>query len=270
MSNLSTYHFDDYKDFLKATIEEHAKMHGYRAKLAKAAGCQRSFLSQVLHSHVHLTCDHAAGLADFWKFDSQAAAYFLDLVSLARASSPALKRLLKERITEVQRSKNVIHDRIKNFAAIPDEYRTKFYSAWYMSAIYTLVGIEKLSTPKTIAKHLHLDEAQVLETLHNLKDMGVAIEGEKGWKKSESHLYLKDSAHRLPFLTNWRQISSLRLQTEKPDSIHLTHLYVLSRKNLKKVRAELSDFVDTLWNSTTDSNEEQEEAVCFNIDLFSI
>jgi len=58
----------DYKDFLKIQIEENHEAYGYKSRLAKAANCQKSFLSQVLNSHIHLTPEHAVGLCQFWKF----------------------------------------------------------------------------------------------------------------------------------------------------------------------------------------------------------
>ncbi|MFX6794117.1 hypothetical protein ABTH15_20060, partial [Acinetobacter baumannii] len=75
----------DYKQFLLLQVAAHAGEYGYKSKLAVAAGCQKSFFSQVLNAHVHRTPEHALGLARFWKLNRLERDYFLELVNHARA-----------------------------------------------------------------------------------------------------------------------------------------------------------------------------------------
>ena len=54
--------FEDYREYLKTKIEENKLIRGYQSKLATAAGCQRSILSQTVKGKMDLSRDQAAGL----------------------------------------------------------------------------------------------------------------------------------------------------------------------------------------------------------------
>src|ERR1700722_8117600 len=111
----------DYKDVLHTQIAANRDRRGYRSELAQAAGCQLSFLSQALHSHVHLTPDHAAGLATFWGFDHDERDYFLELVNLARAGSQVLKKILLKRLEEIKDRHENLARRYKKKDAVSPE-----------------------------------------------------------------------------------------------------------------------------------------------------
>ncbi|MCB0385442.1 MAG: hypothetical protein KDD43_08620, partial [Bdellovibrionales bacterium] len=87
---MSIFKYLDYKEYLKKTIDKKTKVYGYRAKLAEAASCQRSFLSQVLHSSPHLTLEHGIGLCRYWQFSPMERYYFLALIQPARAGNDEL------------------------------------------------------------------------------------------------------------------------------------------------------------------------------------
>ncbi len=46
---MSVFSFRSYKEFLKSVTIIHKNERGFQAKLAKACGCQASYLSQVLN-----------------------------------------------------------------------------------------------------------------------------------------------------------------------------------------------------------------------------
>ena len=59
----NVFEFLDYRKFLTAVIEKQSRTKGFRALLASGAGCQRTYLSMALHGKVHLTPEHALGIA---------------------------------------------------------------------------------------------------------------------------------------------------------------------------------------------------------------
>ena len=67
----SVFAFSSYKEFLQAIIKSQTISSGYKMKLAKAMQAPPAFLSQVLHTHIHLTLDHAFKLSLFWNFSSE-------------------------------------------------------------------------------------------------------------------------------------------------------------------------------------------------------
>lgn len=74
------YNYQDYKSYLRDRCAERSSARGFQSLLAKAAGCQAPFISQMLRSHVHITPDHACGLAEFLGLDEVETEYFLNLL----------------------------------------------------------------------------------------------------------------------------------------------------------------------------------------------
>jgi len=79
----------DYRSFLLSVVEDPEKTRGYRKRLADEAGCQPSYLSQMLKGSVELTLEQAERLCGFWKLDELEAEIFLNLVLMGRAGSPS-------------------------------------------------------------------------------------------------------------------------------------------------------------------------------------
>src|ERR1700692_4612304 len=106
------FEFNDYRKFLEAQIAGNSSERGYQTKLSKAAGCKGSFLSQALHSHVNLTPDHAAGLCRFWNFDDDETDWFIELLTLARAGSPEMKKVCTRRLKEIEKRRTNLKERL--------------------------------------------------------------------------------------------------------------------------------------------------------------
>ena len=76
-----------YKKALARLIEESAPERGTISRIADAIGCQRSYLSQVLHAKAQLTKDQAWNLCTFFGLPEMEATYFECLVDFERAST---------------------------------------------------------------------------------------------------------------------------------------------------------------------------------------
>src|SRR5436309_16129314 len=90
--------YTSYKAYLIDRIEQNKDLRGYQSQLARAAGCQRSFLSQVLNGKFDLSREHAAELSRFWGLDPLETEYFIGLVDLARAGSGHLRKLTETKL----------------------------------------------------------------------------------------------------------------------------------------------------------------------------
>src|SRR6185312_140032 len=99
-------------------------------QLAEAAGCQRSFLSQVLASQAHLNADHAIGLATYWNLPEIEKDFFLNLVSFARASSKTLKEYFSKKIEKSRSNRDILVHSIGEKITMPDFKAAAFYSNW--------------------------------------------------------------------------------------------------------------------------------------------
>lgn len=73
---IDLFQFDSYKAYLKRVLLDHSSERGFQAKMARAAGCQPSYLTQTLRSEVELTPDHGAKLAKFLSMNGPETDYF--------------------------------------------------------------------------------------------------------------------------------------------------------------------------------------------------
>src|SRR5262249_10035965 len=128
--------FDDYRAFLKAVIAENTEVKAYRTKLATAAGCQRSYFSQVLNSHVEFTPDHVAGICEFLGLSPSETEYLLILLQLSRASTQRLKKILRGQLDKIRGEEDNLKVRFRTPKLSASEHEMLYFSSWTWSAIH--------------------------------------------------------------------------------------------------------------------------------------
>jgi transcriptional regulator with XRE-family HTH domain len=68
---MQVYSHSNYREFIKDKARENRGQSGYKTRMAKAAGCQLSYLSQVLRGSANLTLEHAVGLSKLWELNEE-------------------------------------------------------------------------------------------------------------------------------------------------------------------------------------------------------
>jgi len=264
---MQLFDFIEYKIFLKETIKNQQSVRGLKGQLALAAGCKVSYLSQVLSSHVHLTPEHALGLAVFWQFDEIQTKYFLNLVHLGRAGSLNLKKYHQQELKKLKEkfqnlSKKFKKDHINDHAG-----QVQYYSHWAYAAIHLYLTIPQLHSIDEIANKFQLPLNQVSTVLRNLEEMGYVKNEGKKWEVTKSNIHLPDSSplHAINLL-NWRNKAVQSAQLKSPTSIHYTAIHSLSKNDLQKIREMLVEIIEKSRKVVSKSPEE--ELTCVNIDFF--
>lgn len=261
----------DFRQIIRTKIEENETARGYRARLADAAGCQRSFLSQVLNSHVLPTMDHAVGMSRFWNLKPDETEYFLALVGLARSNSISLSDYWKERLRDLRERSREIAARLAQPALESNaEDLSRYYSVWYYAAIHTLLAIEEFRTPEAIGRRLGLDIRLVTEALDALEKVGLAKRERGQWKSGQRHLHLP----RKSFLSainhaNWREKAIHQIQSSPSQSgLHYSVVFSISRKDAEKLNSRILALIDELKAVIEPS--ENEDLMCFLCDYFRV
>lgn len=259
----------DYKKYIRTQVEANAEEYGYKSKLADAAGCQKSFFSQVLNSHVQLTPEHALGLSKFWKLNPKEREYFLELVNFARAGTKELSDYIKEKLQALRKENENLG---KRFAqpqlSVTDDLGAVYYSNWHYMAIHMGVTVPQWQNAGKLAKRLQLPEAFVVESLKQLQNLELVEKTSDGsWRVTKKSLHLpKDSIFSFINNNNWRQrVQNLSVQRDS-DNIHYTGIYSLSLEDLERLRHLVLEFIDKTRKLVVPSAEE--EIVCFACDLF--
>lgn len=269
---MKVFHATSYKEYLSAKIEENHAVRGYKSRLAEAAGCQNSFLSQVLHGNIDLTPEHAIGLAVFWELAELEREFFLDLVNLARAGTPDLRRHFEHRLRAIRAEYENMGSRFQTHK-ISDERAAEIYflaSAWHHSAIHTIIGIPRFRTPKAIARRLNLPEDVVLQSLECLESLGLCKRENEEWAPSTNYVIIpKGSPLWVTHHSNWRQRGVFHASSMDPDERHALHhtaIYTSDQQTIEKVRDLAKQFLEDVRKVVSESTEE--DIFTINLDFF--
>ncbi len=266
---MNLFNLNDYKEVLRQKIQENEALRGYKTQLAAAAGCQKSFLSQVIHQHIHITPDHALGLALFWEFTPDQRDYFMELVQRDRAGSPALRELAEKRLQEIRRRNQDLATRFQKEKPIEEAQQALYYSSWHWSAVHILLTIPNFRTASAIAKRLQLPEPFVTQCLENLERMGLIQPSGKSWTVTRMDIHLpQDSPLTAMNHGNWRNRAVSDSQMRTPGNVHYTALHSLSRKDFEALQGMILGFIDQTRKVVAPSPEE--ELACFCLDWFRV
>lgn len=263
--------FSQYKQVIADNIKQNQNLRGYSSLLAKAAGCSRSFLSQVLAPNldVDLTRDHAIGLCQFWNYDELETNYFLLLVDLARARFPRLTEFLKSQIEKAKRdlknlSRQVQKEPLSSLAA-----ETHYYSKWETAAIHILLTIPEYRHVKKISERLQMELNEVEKILKNLIELDLVERNSSEYQPKNKDMNLSETS---PLSAvnhaNWRMKAVTALQKRGSDNLHFSSIFSMSREDLKKLREMIRKFI--LESRHMIINSPAEELVCLNIDCFKV
>ncbi len=267
---IDIFDFDDYRSYIKARVKSEKDTWGIWTKLAKAGGCQASYLSQSMNGKAHLTPDHILGIANFWNLTDQEKEFLFLILEFTKAGTKALKQHLEFKI------KRLVSDRVDSKiqsggAPIQQGSLEALYcSIWYWVAIHHVVGISKFQTIEDIAKRLFLPVQIIEQCLKQLELSGLVQQKNKKWIRGEArtHYISKDSPYLNTYHNNWRQRAITDAALLKEKSVHHTIISSLSFKDQAHLAIKIKDLVSYFVSVTSKSHDE--ELVCFTCDFFSV
>lgn len=263
------FEFTTYKDFLHAQVDFHREDRGYKGRLAEAAGCNRSFISHVLTSHVELTPDHAAGLARLWRLDGDHYEYFLAMVMKDRAATPELKNFFLRKMKELRQRSEDLSKMVAAAEALSIEEERLYYSAWYWSAIHILLSVPGFQTPAAIAARLQLPEKLVRDAIQTMVRMGLVAQKKDVWLLTDKNVHTSRNAlYTWMHHKNWRDRAVEDHSKKADQSFHYTGVHSLSRADYEGLKRELAKFLEKSHRTIADSKEET--VCCLGIDFFEV
>jgi uncharacterized protein (TIGR02147 family) len=266
------FHFNDYKDFLKAVVHAEGAKRGLQGALAEAAGCKSSYLSQVLSGPVHLTPDHAIGIAEHLGLTEIESDYLLALLHEGRAATPRLKKKLEAQRAALRKRRDDLAARFAGArppAALPEAV-TRYYSHWRYAVAHLMLGIPGLDTPQALAPRLGLSVRKTQEMLESLAAMKLAATSGGKWQPLQNDLHLpKGSPLANVTHVNWRMRSVQRLQDEADaDDLVYSGIHTLSRGDVDKIKGIMRDALERARAVIAPSPEE--EVICLLVDCFVV
>lgn len=264
------FSFKEYRELIRYRIEA-ADEKGYKGRLAEAAGCKGSYLSQVLNDTVHLTPEHAFGIAAFWGLSPSETEFFLLLVHQERAGSRALRQYYADKIRSLkQDALDVAKTVQKDSQSFSDPALTTLYFAnWHIAAIHLLIGIPGYQESPAIEKRLQLSEKSVSEALHLLAKLNLAERRDGKWRPLQNDIHVpKDSPLANLAHMHWRQRAMAAQQKEEGILLQFSALNSVALSDLPRLRETLYDAIAAYRAIAQPSAEE--ELICLNIDFFKV
>lgn len=260
----------DYRQVIRDKSKENGEIRGYQSAMAKAAGCQRSYFSQVLSGHVQLTPDHGIGLAQFWNLTPPETEFFLDLIHLDRAGTKDLKEYFKARIKQQQVSRNDLGKRFQSKSLTKQDDQGAYYSSWIHGAVHILTSIPEFQRPEAIGNRLQIPLPMVIRSLELLGELGLVEQVKQGRYTPKSYnIHLgRNSSLTAVNHAQWRQKANLNLLMNHDLSVHYTALHSLSLEDFQRLREMIFSLIENSRSLIASSKEE--ELVCFALDFFRV
>lgn len=265
---MTVFDYLDSRAYLVDDVERNGKVTGYKTKLAAAAGCQKSYLSQVLRGHWNLTQEHGLGLCQFWNFSELETDYFLELVSYTKVSLPGLKQRIKKKLQTIKSSHQDLGSRFQE-NKVAERNQKIYYSSWHFGALHILSSIPAYQTVEAMSSRLSLPPAFIKDCLLELKRMGLVKDVQGRWEIQHGHIHLSRTSELNSFNhSNWRQRAVLDSQSKDTDGLHYTVVQSQSVEDFQKIKDLLLKTIDQTRKVVASSREE--EAVGFCLDFFRV
>jgi uncharacterized protein (TIGR02147 family) len=254
---LYVFDFNNYKDFLRHVAGGKIFRRGIKTKFAKAAECQSTYISQVLHGKSHLSLEQAERISRFLGHTKEETQFFLLLLNKDRSGSKELKAFFSQQIEDRITQRLSVVNRLGVNNVLTEEQHAIFYSSWQYLAIHMALTIPELQTREALANYFHITLERVDKVLEFLLQAGLAQTHKNTYKTGTPVIRLgKDSPHIFKHHGNWRQqaIDSAVVTLSKKDVIKLKDLLLEQLKeNIQLIR------------------QSPEEEVCvYSVDFFSL
>lgn len=266
---MDIYTFDDYRDFLNTLCFNEKESRGFKSTLAKVAGCQSAYFSQVLRQKAHLTEDHILGIALYLGFTDPQKEYLLTLLRLAKAGTPRLKGFLLQSIERSRKQNLNLSTRAQaERTEFTDNELGQYVSTWIPSAVHLLTS-SQLNSAEEIAKRLGLSMRKVRSTLGFLRRIGFVEKKGEHWVYRSGDLHIPQNSIWQPALQlSRRQLAQRSISQSAEGAIHFSSLFTIDERDFPALRKLVGDFVERSHKVIHKSG--TEKLACLCLDLFEV
>ncbi len=235
--------FNSYKPYLRNIARNER---GILTRIAKAAGCELSYLSRSLSHEINITADQAFKISVYLKMPERERDYFLLLVEIERAGDKTYIDFLRSRCEQIIRENENLKNRVQRPLLKEDLGQFLYHSNWLYSAIHILLSIRTCQKVSEISRRLNIPAEQANHILEQLLSMGFIK------KTSDHYEYVQGATHTpkdSPLVVmhhqNWRQRAVLDSQSPDSNGLHYTGVQSISFSDYKKIKSLLLKLLET-------------------------
>lgn len=274
MRNSEVFLETDALEFVFYKIKNEGNYRGYRTQLARAAGCQPAYLSQVLAKKVQLTVDQAAGLSDFWGLSEQEADYFITLVELSRAGTESLRVKLQKRMKALKKKAssrdNSEASGDDSVVSMSEKEALRYYANWLPSAVHMLLSLKDSFTLSEVTQFMKISRSEAESCLLDLCRSRLVEKDVDRYRLKSKFMHVPDENLFSGFHhSNWRERARAQImQKDQANNFHYTAICSLNAKVFQEVRDILEQARKVSENSIMNASEST--LACMTIDWFEI
>lgn len=266
---VSVYNFDDYRKYIEAVVKDLKNPWGIWSQIAKAAGCQSTYLTQAMKGRAELTADHAIGIADFFELTHEETQFFILILDYERAATKKLKDFLYDKIRKTRKDQEDLAKRINSPRLDVGEKEALYYSSWYWSAIHVLVSVPAFRTTHKISERLCLPLEQTRFALAQLKNFGLVKQERDHWVLGTGDIHIPKNSPLIGMHhQNWRTRAIQDSTNPLSDGLHFTGVHSMSASDAAKIKTLFLDLIDK--NKKIIAPSPEEDVFCINIDFFNV
>ena len=270
-TKFSIFDYKDYKPYLLNSLENRSlTQKGQKLRLAEYLNCKPSYISSILNGPADLSLEQAQAANEFLGHTATESKYFLTLVLLARAGTPALRKVYGEEVKTLLEQHLLVKNRVQSNRALTEKEQAQYYSSWYYAGIHVIVSMSDFRTREKIARALNLPQKTVNDAVEFLLEIGILKIDGKQLKQGETNLFLgTDSPFLVRHQLNWRvqAIHSLDLPREK--DLHYSGVITCSKDDIQKIREVMLETIKDIRN-TVQASPKDEAMYVYNLDLFNL
>lgn len=266
----SIYEYRDYKAYLRDALSTRAEAkRGERSRLASFVGCHTAYVSQVLNGTAHFSLEQAELVNRYLGNVKDQALYFLFLVQMNRAGTPALRKVFEEQLKGLKERQFVLKDRLEFKKTLSREDQATFYSSWHYGAIHVLVSVPGCHAERGMAEYLGLPVERVAEILEFLTSVGLVVREGGQYEIGTTHIHLEhDSPMISKHHTNWRIQAIRSLDQVANQDLHYSSVITASVADADRIRSALVQAIESVRAVVKDSKDE--EGFCYSLDFFGL
>lgn len=257
LMNHDLFEFKDYRAYLKAALPTSGKERGSRVRLADALGVQKGFVSSVLHGNAGLSLEQALKTSSFLSHSPEEREYFLLLVQFARAGSKDLSDYFETKLTEFQKRRNEIRERIQTKKSLSEPDQVRYYSSWHYTAVHMCLMIPQLRTPQAIAAYLHVPLPVVSRVLEFLVETGLAAQIGGKYSAGATRIHLPSES---PLVArhhaNWRMEAIRSTDRDAKGDLHYSSVMSISKDAAEQIRKILLNSIQAMEPIIRDAKDE--------------
>lgn len=266
---VALFEFGSILEFLRYVVEVQRSVRGVRTRLSEAAGCQPSYLSQVLAGSASLSQEQLFGIARFLELDDVSWEYVRELGLFDRAGTEELRDDCKRRLVRIRgvaRADRPPEVDVSQPAKLSSDDLLWYVSSWQVSAILAAVVMPSARSPAALAKLLGLPTVRAQEVVKQLLERSMLKRNEAGELVSNlpSTLYIGTEAAGQTFRTGWILHGIARAQSGYRDGFQKGGVFRADRKEFAALKAEVTALHRAYFS------QDRDPASCDTIGYFGI